>query len=85
MAAAVVAQRGHRLDESALMAACRAELARYKCPDSVRLLDELPRNATGKVLRRVVRETLCLTPTTAREALASAHVVDVPPNIAGVG
>jgi non-ribosomal peptide synthetase component E (peptide arylation enzyme) len=49
-APAVVAQRGHRLDESALIAACRAELARYKCPTSVRLLDELPRNATGKVL-----------------------------------
>jgi acyl-CoA synthetase (AMP-forming)/AMP-acid ligase II len=50
VAAAVVAQLGHRLDESALIAACRAELARYKCPTSVRLLDELPRNATGKVL-----------------------------------
>jgi hypothetical protein len=50
VAAAVVAQRGHRLDEIALIAACRAELARYRCPTSVRLLDELPRNATGKVL-----------------------------------
>jgi acyl-CoA synthetase (AMP-forming)/AMP-acid ligase II len=85
VAAAVVAQLGHRLDESALIAACRAELARYKCPTSVRLLDELPRNATGKVLRRVVSGNPVPHTTTAREALASAHVVDVPPDIGGVG
>lgn len=84
VAAAVVAQRGHRLDESALIAACRTELAHYKCPTSVRVVDELPPNATGKVLRRVVRETLCLTPTTAGAAVTSAHV-DVPPDIGRVG
>lgn len=84
VAAAVVAQRGHRVDESALIAACRTELAHYKCPTSVCVVDELPPNATGKVLRRVVRETLCLTPTTAGAAAISAHV-DVPPDIGRVG
>jgi acyl-CoA synthetase (AMP-forming)/AMP-acid ligase II len=31
-------------------------LAGYKCPKSVEFLDELPRNASGKVLKRVLRE-----------------------------
>jgi fatty-acyl-CoA synthase len=30
----------------------RAQLARYKVPREVLFIDELPRNATGKVLRR---------------------------------
>jgi fatty-acyl-CoA synthase len=34
----------------------RANLARYKVPRDVVFLDELPRNATGKVLRRVIAE-----------------------------
>ncbi|PPJ13433.1 acyl-CoA synthetase, partial [Nocardia nova] len=34
----------------------KANLARYKVPRDVVVLDELPRNATGKVLRRVLEE-----------------------------
>jgi len=34
----------------------RSNLARYKVPREVIFLDELPRNATGKVLKRVLRE-----------------------------
>lgn len=30
----------------------KANLARYKVPREIRVLDELPRNATGKVLKR---------------------------------
>ena len=32
--------------------ACKKELASYKVPKQVHILDELPRNATGKVLKR---------------------------------
>jgi acyl-coenzyme A synthetase/AMP-(fatty) acid ligase len=34
----------------------RAQLAAYKSPKQWRFAAELPRNATGKVLRRVVRD-----------------------------
>jgi len=36
---------------------CRAKLARYKVPQSVRIIDEIPHNATGKVLKRELRES----------------------------
>ncbi|GMU78003.1 MAG: long-chain-fatty-acid--CoA ligase [Acidimicrobiia bacterium] len=39
-----------------LIAFTRERLAHYKCPTSVDRVDALPRNATGKVLRRVLRE-----------------------------
>jgi acyl-CoA synthetase (AMP-forming)/AMP-acid ligase II len=34
----------------------KQNLARYKVPREVVFLDELPRNATGKVLKRELRE-----------------------------
>ena len=38
-------------DEAELQELVRAQLARYKVPREVLFIDELPRNATGKVLR----------------------------------
>ena len=40
----------------AVIALCRARLARYKCPRSVDVVDELPRNEAGKLLKRVLRD-----------------------------
>ena len=34
----------------------KANLARYKVPREIEFLDELPRNATGKVLKRELAE-----------------------------
>ena len=34
----------------------KANLARYKVPREIVFLDELPRNATGKVLKRELKE-----------------------------
>jgi len=31
-------------------------LASYKCPTAIAVVTELPRNASGKVLKRVLRE-----------------------------
>jgi acyl-CoA synthetase (AMP-forming)/AMP-acid ligase II len=42
--------------EAALIAFCRERLAHYKCPSSVDILDVLPRNPAGKVLKRNLRE-----------------------------
>jgi long-chain acyl-CoA synthetase len=42
------------LDEETLIDHCRDHLARYKCPNKVIIVDELPRNAAGKLLRRAL-------------------------------
>jgi acyl-CoA synthetase (AMP-forming)/AMP-acid ligase II len=55
-AAVVVAKPGTRLDGAAIVDFCRGKLARYKIPRVVVLVDEIPRNPTGKVLKRVLRE-----------------------------
>jgi fatty-acyl-CoA synthase len=44
------------LDADDVIAHAKAGPAGYKCPTSVLLLDELPRNPTGKVLKRVLAE-----------------------------
>jgi long-chain acyl-CoA synthetase len=36
---------------------CRSRLARFKCPRTVDFVDELPRHDTGKIYRRLVRDT----------------------------
>lgn len=51
----VVPQAGATVDLEGLRARCRAQLARYKCPTRVTVVDALPRTATGKVLRRALR------------------------------
>ncbi len=39
-----------------LLEHCRAQLARFKVPKEVTFLDALPRNPSGKVLKRDLRE-----------------------------
>lgn len=51
LAALVVAREGSELDEAAVRTLVSGELARHKVPRDVRFVDELPRNATGKLLR----------------------------------
>ena len=51
----VVLEPGRKQDGEALRAYVRERLARYKVPREVVFLDELPRNATGKVMRRSLR------------------------------
>jgi acyl-CoA synthetase (AMP-forming)/AMP-acid ligase II len=48
----VVCRTGMTVSEEEVKAHVRANLARYKVPRDVVFLDELPRNATGKVLKR---------------------------------
>jgi fatty-acyl-CoA synthase len=54
--AVLVLHAGAELAPAAVIEHCRANLARYKVPTSVRFVAELPRNATGKVLKRVLRD-----------------------------
>ena len=46
------------LDEKDLKAYMREHLANYKIPKQIHVIDELPKNATGKVLKRVLKERL---------------------------
>ncbi len=48
----VVSRTGCELSESEVQAHVRANLARFKVPREVVFVDQLPRNATGKVLKR---------------------------------
>jgi acyl-CoA synthetase (AMP-forming)/AMP-acid ligase II len=48
----VVLEDGKDVSEDDLKAHVKSNLARYKVPREVEFLDELPRNATGKVLKR---------------------------------
>ncbi len=48
----VVLREGAQLDEEAVKEYVKANLARYKVPREVVFLEQLPRNATGKVLKR---------------------------------
>lgn len=46
------------LDEQGLKKYMREHLANYKIPKQIHLIKELPKNATGKVLKRVLKENL---------------------------
>jgi fatty-acyl-CoA synthase len=52
----VVMKEGADLDEDTIKHYVRDHLARYKVPREVVFLDELPRNPTGKILKRELRE-----------------------------
>lgn len=53
--AAVVRQAGDATTPAELTAFCRARLAGYKCPRHFDFIAALPRNASGKVLKRELR------------------------------
>jgi long-chain acyl-CoA synthetase len=44
------------IDVAALSRFCRERLAAYKCPVEIRVVDELPKTATGKITRNTLRE-----------------------------
>ena len=47
---------GATVETPKLLAWCRERLASFKCPKSVDIVAELPRNATGKVLKKDLRK-----------------------------
>jgi fatty-acyl-CoA synthase len=52
----VVASAEAEISEDDLKAHVKASLASYKMPREVEFMDELPRNATGKILKRELRQ-----------------------------
>jgi acyl-CoA synthetase (AMP-forming)/AMP-acid ligase II len=55
VAAFVVAEPESGLDEKTVVETCRAELAHFKTPQTVRFVEALPRNAMGKLDKRALR------------------------------
>jgi O-succinylbenzoic acid--CoA ligase len=55
VAAVVVLRDGARVSEEELRIHCAGELARYKVPKRFEFVSELPRTASGKLLRRALR------------------------------
>jgi long-chain acyl-CoA synthetase len=53
--AVVALKSGESLDESAVIAYCKERLAAYKYPRTVQFRDELPKNATGKILKKELK------------------------------
>ncbi len=54
--AAVVPREGTQITEDQLMTHCRTHLAGFKTPKQVFFVDALPKNPSGKLLKRVLRE-----------------------------
>jgi fatty-acyl-CoA synthase len=54
--ALVVLREGASVTESQLIEFCRSQLARYKCPHTVDVVDSLPKTGTGKVLKKNLRK-----------------------------
>lgn len=54
--AVVVLKQGAQADEAALVEHSRTRLAPFKVPKRVFFVDDLPRNASGKLLKRVLRD-----------------------------
>ena len=52
---AVVVKKDAALDEQTVLAHCDGKLARFKLPTAVRFIDAIPRNASGKALKRDLR------------------------------
>ena len=58
---AVVVRADPELDEATVLAHCDGRLARYKLPRQVLFTDAIPRNPTGKALKRMLREQFPVT------------------------
>ena len=53
---AIIVRSDDNLTEEDTMAHCDGKLARFKLPTGAVFVDEIPRNPSGKVLKRVLRE-----------------------------
>ena len=55
--AVVVCDKGAKVDERSVLKALEGRLAKFKMPKRVIVVDELPRNAMGKVQKNILRDT----------------------------
>ena len=55
---AVVVRSDDAVTEAEILAYTEGKLARYKRPSAVTFVDEIPRNPSGKALKRILRDQL---------------------------
>jgi fatty-acyl-CoA synthase len=68
--AAVVPRPGKTVDADELLRYCRERLAGYKAPKFVAVIEQLPKNASGKILKRELRERFAETAKAEKAAVA---------------
>ena len=51
----VILKEGSTITEAEIIASTKEKIASYKCPTSINFINELPRNPSGKILRRELR------------------------------
>jgi fatty-acyl-CoA synthase len=56
--AVVVLREGASATEAEIIATCRDRLAGFKTPKAVVFADEIPKNVSGKILKRTIRDSL---------------------------
>ncbi len=56
--AVVVPKKGETLTEKDLIAFAKDKLAGFKCPKKVVVIDKLPKNPSGKILKRELKAEL---------------------------
>jgi hypothetical protein len=69
----VVLKEDSKLEEKDVKEFLRVRLARYKGVEEVQFVDRIPRNPTGKILRRVLRDSRKAQPLTPDPVVASAY------------
>ncbi|MGD8189508.1 long-chain-fatty-acid--CoA ligase [Brevibacillus ginsengisoli] len=55
--AVCVVREGHQATEEDIIAFCRQRMAHFKCPKSIQFVKELPKTASGKIQKVVLRES----------------------------
>lgn len=56
VAAVVVPKKGVVLGEKEIITHCKEKLAGFKCPKKIIIVDKLPKNPSGKILKRELKE-----------------------------
>lgn len=56
VAAVVVLKKGSALTEKELIEFCKGKLAGFKCPKRIIFIDKLPKNPSGKILKRELKQ-----------------------------
>jgi long-chain acyl-CoA synthetase len=69
VAAFIVLKDGMKVSEEDLISYCTERLAEYKCPKTVRIVTEIPKGPTGKLLKRELARLYPTTPTQVRDVL----------------
>ena len=57
MGAVIVSEESKTLGEKKVISEIKDQLAGVKAPKEVKFIDQLPRNAMGKVQKNILRET----------------------------